>query len=485
MLGTRPLPLSFVAGLALSSAAGTAQELTLAPLFSEGMLIQRNVPVRVHGTAPAGESVVITCGPAQAKAVADGQDGSFDAWLPAQPATAEGASYRFTAQCGDAKIEFGHVRVGELWIASGQSNMEWQMRKFAELEEEIASAKDDELCLFTVGRATSRSDRATCKGSWSGARPNAVRAFSAVGYFFGRELRRALQVPVGIVASSWGGTRIEAWTRQERLAAHPAGKPIVDAWQARDPESEDRHAPGRLYAGMIAPLTTTTVAGFLWYQGESNAGRAEQYRDLLPLMIDDWRQVFGQGDLPMLVVQLASIANERRTGWDELRDAQLAATRALPAVGMSVTIDLGDPKQIHPGRKDEVGRRLALLARRDVYGETSLVAEGPRFRSMRIEGRSRVRVMFDSVGGGLTCRHGDTLEGFELAGADRVYAPAEARIVGRDVLVYSKDVPHPVAVRYGWRRHPADSLGNDAGLPATPFRSDRWPGATAGAVSPF
>jgi sialate O-acetylesterase len=420
-------------------------------------------------------------------------------------------------------ITLHNVAVGEVWVCSGQSNMEMAVGSSARAwggvlnaDQEAAAGNYPLIRHFTVKKAVAGQPQKDVEGQWVVASPETVPEFSAVGYFFGRELHKALGVPVGLIDSSWGGTPAEAWTSTPALEAVPELKPLLDDWSqkvaaypraleqfqqelnpweqaAEKAEGEGKPAPpppkmppdprsnpwraGGLYNGMIAPLTPYAIAGAIWYQGESNADRAYQYRKLFPTMIQDWRHAWGEGDLPFLFVQLANfIQGGVKTAWAELREAQ-SMTLSLPKTGMAVTIDIGDPYDIHPRNKQEVGRRVALAGEALAYGR-KVVYSGPLYESMSVEGPS-VRLRFKHVGGGLVAK-GGPLKGFEIAGEDRKFVAAEAKISGDTVVVRSAAgrLPHPAAVRYAWADNPECSLYNKAGLPASPFRTDDWPGVT-------
>jgi len=345
------------------------------------------------------------------------------------------------------------------------------------------------------------------------ASPATVGKFTAVGYFFARDIHRALGVPVGIILTCWGGTPVESWMSDEarhgtslgatlddrwkkelaawppeRVANHPA---VMAAWQKAQEEAAKAHVknttpwpgfpssesspvrPGGLFNAMIAPLEPAAIRGFLWYQGEANAGRASEYAELFAAMIKSWRSDFGQGDLPFYFVQLANFGNEvelKERNWALLREAQ-TQTLSLPATGMAVTVDIGDAANIHPRNKQEVGRRLALIARANLYSIPP-ESSGPMFAGAAVEGKS-IRVHFSHIGSELSV-HGPKVESLEIAGADRVFYPAEGAVEADTLVVSSPDVPEPVAVRYAWTNAPTANLYGNNGLPAVPFRTDTW-----------
>jgi sialate O-acetylesterase len=345
-----------------------------------------------------------------------------------------------------------------------------------------------------------------------------VPGFSAAAYFFGRYLHKELNIPVGLIHTSWGGTPAEAWTRREVLEAIEDCAPILKRYEdavanypnameeykkklaewkdaaakakaeGTNPPRRPRepfgpghpHTPSGLYNAMIAPLIPYGIAGAIWYQGESNAGRAYQYRKLFKAMITNWRKDWGLGRFPFLFVQLANFMQTKPepgdSAWAELREAQSMALE-LPNAGMAVIIDIGEADNIHPKNKQDVGKRLALWALADTYGK-EMIKSGPIYRSMNVNGNSIV-LEFKYVGGGLVAKDGEDLKGFAVAGADRKFVWADAKIVGNTIVVSSDQVTEPVAVRYAWADNPVCNLYNTEGLPASPFRTDDWPGVTA------
>lgn len=646
------------------------------------MVLQRNQPIPVWGVAAPGEKVTVTFG-GQKQTVTTGANGKW--FVRLEPvASGENLELQIAGSATAQPIVFKDVAMGEVWVCSGQSNMEFPLSTSRNGLQEVASANNPRIRLFKVAHNTPLEPAASVQGRWEVCTPANARHFSAVGYFFGRELFSVLHVPVGLIDTSWGGTPAEAWTRAgalqgdldyaailkkrdeltspeyaktqadlkkveaawvaqiDQLLATP-GKPGADwfkpeavlkdwkpieapgiweksanlkldgvVWMRKvidvpaDVASQDtilelgavddfdytwingkvvghigketpsfwtvarsyklpagtlkagqnvilvrvidhgggggfgaqpeemflgttsgakvslagtwqywveknlgerpvslsriQNTAGVLYDGMIAPLIPYGIRGAIWYQGESNAGRAEQYRKLFPAMITNWRKDWAQGDFPFYYVQLANFMKQEteptQSAWAELREAQLF-TLKLPKTGMAVAIDIGEGEDIHPKNKQDVGKRLALWALAMDYGvkvpdgflgtlpglkpyfQKPIVHSGPLYTGMKVEGAT-IRMSFQHVGGGLVARGGEPLKGFAVAGADQKFVWAEARISGDTVVVRSVLVPQPVAVRYDWANNPEGNLCNKEGLPASPFRTDDWPGVTAG-----
>jgi sialate O-acetylesterase len=476
--------------LLLAPVLETRAELKPNALFSDGMVLQRDFACPVWGTAAAGTEVAVEIA-GQKKSAKAGADGKWSLKLDPLPA---GGPHEL--KIGGATLK--DVLVGEVWICSGQSNMEWSVNSSANPAEEKAAANHPKLRHFGVKKNPADTPQAEVVGSWKVCSPENVGSFTAVGYYFGRELLKSLDVPIGLIHTSWGGTAAELWTKNELLAGNPELKPLVDDFPKRMKSYEtalENHpkavekakaegkpeprkpskpmAPSCLYNGMIAPLLPYGIRGAIWYQGESNASRAKQYETLFPLMIKNWREDWGQGDFPFGFVQLANFMARKpepgESNWAELRDAQ-TKTLALPNTGMAVIIDIGDEKDIHPKNKQDVGKRLAAWAQAQVYGQ-SIVYSGPLFDSCKAEGTS-IRVAFKHVGGGLVAK-GDGLKGFAIAGEDGKFVWADAKIDGETVVVSSPKVEKPAAVRYAWADNPDCNLYNKEGFPASPFRSDK------------
>ena len=482
--------------LLLLAAASAFAAVRLPAIINDGMVLQRDKPVRIWGWAEPAEAVTVQFRGQTVSTHADDL-GRWAAFLAASPA---GGPFDLLVR-GANQIKVANVLVGEVWIASGQSNMVWQVQQSRDATQEMAAANFPQIRFFQVENVVSQVPLLDVRGMWQSTTPDTVGRFSGVGYFFARHLYKKLNVPVGIVQTAWGGTPAEAWVSGPALASDAALISVFADWaritetypaanlkyqmdlnrwertyQGRKPTPPPgpnyQHMPSGLYNAMIAPLTPYAIRGAIWYQGENNAGksRAWVYRRLFPTLIEDWRRAWGQGDFPFLFVQLANFT-AADAQYPELRESQSMAL-SLRNTGMAVTIDIGESKNIHPKNKQDVGDRLALAARSVAYGESNLVASGPLFQEAVPEGSS-VRVLFSSAGGGLEAR-GGTLKGFTIAGVDLKFVPAEARIDGQTVVVSSPSVPNPAYVRYAWADDPEVSLFNKEGLPASPFRSDDW-----------
>ena len=664
----------FLLALSLALTSAFAQrasaEVRVPSIIGDNMVLQQGQKDRVWGWAAPGERVTVTFNARTARAVADDR-GRWQVFIGPLKA---GGPFTLTV-AGTNTLTFKNVLVGEVWVCSGQSNMEFILQNAQGGPQDAAQADYPEIHLFTVQKKTSDAPLEDVQGRWVVTTPKEAAAFSAVGFYFGRELYRRLKIPVGLIHTSWGGTPAEAWTSRTALAAEPAFKAILEryekelrdlprlqreharllaewerqyavqdagnkgealgyarpeqdlagwkkmnlpqlwetaglnldgsiwfrkafdvpqGWVGRDltlslgpiddydttyfngtrvgsmgpdtpdaymiprvyripgslvragrnviavrvfdrmggggfgaapgvmslapagarqgeavsldgpwdykeetvvpskpvdysnypgppPGPKNQNSPSVLYNAMLAPLTPFRIRGAIWYQGESNAGRAYQYRALFPAMIRDWRAAWSEGDFPFYFVQLANWKARKTDSidseWAELREAQLMTMRSVPHTGMAVTIDIGNPDDIHPRNKLDVGLRLARWALVETYGQ-KLEESGPLYDSNTIEG-DKVRLRFRHAAG-LKTSDGGAPKGFFVAGDDRKFHPAEARIEGDAVVVWSREVSRPVAVRYAWADNPACNLYNGANLPASPFRTDDWPGLTAG-----
>ncbi len=472
-------------------------DVTLPHVLASHMVIQRDRPVHVWGNADPGEHITVAFRGHQDTAVADTL-GRWGVYLP--PGTA-GGPFALTIQ-GKNTVTLSDILVGDIWIASGQSNMEFPMmnkggfRGVLNMQQEISAANYPKLRLFQADHATSDYPmQDVAAKTWTACSPQSVADFSAAAYFFGRELLEKEKVPIGLIETDWGGTPAEAWTSLGALSSNSSLMPVFAARadMMRDEadillrikiaekqgEAEGRApvkiphrdtaswAPGALFNAMVAPFTPLPIRGVIWYQGESNAntGHAPIYSILFPTLIQDWRNHWGQGNFPFLFVQIANFKNQN--DWPTLREAQ-RKTLALADTGMAVTIDIGDSDNIHPRDKQDVGHRLALWARSLSYGE-HIEDSGPLFRQAVPEGM-KMRIWFTHADSGLVSK-GETLSGFEVAGKDGKFVPAIATVDGDTVLASSSDVPAPAYVRYGWAADPHCNLYNRDDLPASPFTS--------------
>ena len=501
-------------GLLLAVSSAALAEVKLPAVIGSNMVLQREAKVPIWGTADPAEQVTVTLGDQHARATADDQ-GQWRVVL--SPLKAGGPLEMIVA--GKNTIKLTNLLVGEVWVCSGQSNMGVPLRGAANAEEEIAAAEYPRIRLFTLNKGVTQKPRLDAHGEWVACSPKTAARFSAVGYFFGREIHKVLDVPIGLIDNSWGGTPAEAWTSRATLESRAELKPIIERYdqamavypealkqyeqakvkwreasaQAKAeskpappgppaaPFGPDHHqSPAGLYNGMVMPVVPYAIRGVIWYQGEGNAGRAYQYRTLFPAMIEDWRRAWGQGDFPFLFVQLANfqkrLAEPADSAWAELREAQLMSLK-VPNTAMAVIIDTGEADNIHPKNKQDVGRRLALAAQATVYHQ-NVAYSGPVYDSMAVED-NKIRLRFQHVDGGLVAKGGDQLVGFAIAGEDRKFVWARASIEGDTIVVSSDQVAKPVAVRYAWADNPACNLFNQADLPASPFRTDQWPGVTA------
>jgi sialate O-acetylesterase len=503
----RPVKAVLLALAASVPALGTARaDVKPHPIFSDNVVLQQGTEVHVWGKADPGEKVTVELGkavaaaaPAAASAEA-GQDGKWSVKLPKQPA---GTGYMLAVR-GKNAVTFKNVAVGEVWVCSGQSNMQWEFWRnnlgeqgkavpaksknpnirLITLQRVTATTPQDEFPVVTAPREGTKGQGPKVQyGKWLECDQASVQEFSAVAYYFGRELEKELKVPVGLIANSWGGMPAESYTSLEALDAVPELKYLADRARgaAREFVLNRRPAapntPTVLYNSMVHPILKFPVRGAIWYQGESNAGRAFEYRTLFPTMIKDWRARW-HSELPFMCVQLAPFrGGASGVDYAELRDAQLLASKKLPKVGIAVITDAGHETDIHPPHKEVVGQRLAKCALALAY-EKKVAYLGPELKGAKFGGDAAT-LTFDHTGGGLVAKGASEGEvvGFTAAGADNVFHPAKAVVKGDTVVVTSPDVKEIKAVRYGWVNFakPTLNLFNKEGLPASPFRTDELP----------
>lgn len=462
----------------------TAKKPLVHPLFADRMVLQRAASVPVWGWALPGENVTVEFA-GQTKPAAADANGKWLVRLEPMPASAEPRTLTVkTTSLQSALIK--DVLVGDVWLCSGQSNMRGQ----GVAAEDAAGANYPQIRVLSVNPSAESYDAAEptetfegYKAAWEVCTPDAAKHFSRVAFYFAETLHAQHKVPVGVIVSSFDGSSIEAWMPKDTLAALPeynVGGTFRPAWNLSWGGGQ---TPFVRYNAHIAPLAPAALRGVLWYQGESNANALTsiRYRDLLALMIRDWRRLWNNDALPFVVIQLHSFGkldtarppSDRRDTWMELAESQLAVARSVPHVGCAVTLDLAKEQSLHPPDKKSIGRRAALIARKVAYGE-ELVASGPLYQAMKVEG-DKVRVTFGQLGGGLEARGGEPLKYFAIAGDDRKWSWADAKIEGDTVVVSSPKVKAPVAIRYAWGSGQQEAnLFNKAGLPAPAFRTDDW-----------
>ncbi len=490
--------------------------------FSDHMVLQRDMKAPVWGQADPGEGVTVEFAGQKKKAKADA-DGKWRVYLAPMSASAKSRTMTVTGANKNQKVKFEDVLVGEVWLCSGQSNMDFTVAKtekyyFAGVineATEVAAANYPLIRRFTGDWTRSYEPKREVAGTWQVTDPQSVREFSAIGYFFARDLQKELKVPVGIIVLTYGASTAQAWIRRDAMLENPQLKLMLDKfdadvkayatdtagkekygqaltkWEAeaaaakadgkpaprkpRNPNPiEDQHNPTVMFNGMIAPVIPYAVRGVLWYQGESITGDQKLFPVLNETLIKDWRKLWGEGDFPFYFVQLAAykapVTEPAESSIATVREMQTAAL-AIPNTGMAATIDIGDAKDVHPHNKQTLGNRLAQLALAGTYGR-KVEYSGPMYESMQVEG-SAIRLKFSHLGGGLVAK-GGALKYFTVAGADKKFVWAEAKIEGETVVVSSPLISAPVAVRYAWADNPEGSnLYNAAGLPAVPFRTDR------------
>jgi len=496
----------------LSAAASSLfADVKLPALISDHMVLQAGARGAIWGWAAPAEKVSVEIG---ARTITT-QAGAAGEWRVELPPLRSGAHLTLTVR-GTNTIVVKDVLAGEVWLGAGQSNMGLQVKSANNFDAEKAAADFSEIRMFTVEHNTSSNALEECQGTWQVCNSNTVGNFSAALYFFGREIHQQLKVPVGLIHSSWGGTAIQPWMplpfftnysgypaflrqKEKDIANWPARKLKIEAdiraWEiadaaakaARQPEpvkpwmpgapDSGSAMPGQIFNAMIHPLIHYRIRGAVWYQGEANAGGgaagAADYTELQSRLIAGWREEWGIGDFPFYFVQLPNWNNDgdrSRNSWAFFREGQ-ANILKVPNTGMAVTIDIGEANDIHPKNKQEAGRRIALLALAKTYRQT-VISHGPEFSKFETDDAA-IKIFFTHTDGGLVARAG-ALKGFVVAGADKTWHPADARIEGDAVVVSSQEVPQPVAVRYDWANNPAGNLYNRAGLPAMPFRIDHW-----------
>jgi len=493
-------------------------DVKLSSMFTDNMVMQRKTKAAVWGWADAGEKVTVKASwRRKGKTIKADADGN---WMVKIYTPIAGGPYELEV-VGKNTVTLKNVLIGEVWLASGQSNMEMRLCKNGRCdagvigyEKELAQADNPNLRLYTVRKITDNIPHKDCQGRWQLSSSKSVGDFSAVAYFFAQKLQKELNVPVGIINCCWSGTSIRAWMSKEMLQSDDDFKPILERYKTnyadyqklmvdrgkviedwkkacRQAKAAGKEAPKEprwmppyatgCYNGMILPVSKYTMKGFIWYQGEGDTGVGYLYRKLLSTMIEGWRGLWGLDNMPFYFVQLAnfqaySSKEPFQSSWAELRESQLHVLKTVKNTGMAVTIDVGDPDDVHPKNKKPVGQRLALWALKKDY-KKNIPYSGPVYKSMKANGDSIV-LKFDCIEKGLICK-GNKLTGFAIASEDEKFVEANAEIIGDTVIISSDKVKKPIAVRYGWQDAPACNLYNSADLPASPFRTDSFPAITA------
>jgi sialate O-acetylesterase len=479
-------------------------QVKLPALVSDNMVLQQNAKVNLWGWASPNEKINIQLGwqNSSVEVMAD----SAGNWKVAVD-TPQGSEKAYSIAINATnKIVLNNILIGEVWICSGQSNMYFPVGKeegtwktgVKNYEEEIVNANYPNIRLFTVLTNASPKPLDDVTGNWAACSPNTIKTFSAVAYFFGRDLYQNLKIPIGLISTSWGGTKAEAWTSQnvlennayfltileedakneklyqEKLESYYLNlrkeKMVSDSLKTelKKPKKEANKTSYVLYNAMLHPLINYTMKGVIWYQGESNAEKPFLYRSLFPAMVKNWRSDWNQGDFPFYYVQIAPHKGQNA----QIREAQLLSLKNIPNSGMVVTTDVGNATNIHPIDKQTVGYRLALIARAKTYGENKLVYSGPMYNHLKIK-KNNIQLFFDDVDSGFK-KPAEDLKEFEIAGEDKIFYSAVAKINGKTILVSSEKVKNPVAVRFAWKPVPEPNLFNAENLPASPFRTDDW-----------
>ena len=490
--------LGFVLWMGLLCAGASNASIWFPAIFGDHMVLQAEKPIHIWGKAAVGEQVHIEVLDAAGTVLSAGQattaaDKKWKASLPGVP-SGQPVTIRFSSSDSDTRV-LNDVLVGEVWLLSGQSNMRWTVAKSKDAEKEIAAADHPKIRLFITELGAASVPLDNLRGKWTVCSPATVGNFSGAGYYFGRDIQRALDQPVGLILSAVGGTPIHAWIPLDSLNAEPSTQCFEQKYKAyfalpaeQRPKARGtwiygaklEKGPARLYHGMIHPLVPVSLRGILWYQGETNAqvwGGPELYRTLFPMLVRSWRKNFGQGDVPFIYVELANykarqttpVDAEAELNWADIREAQASAL-ALPNVYSACAIDVGEADSIHPLDKQSVGQRLALAALGQVYGRVPAPSLSPRCIGHSLEGH-RMRLTFSNAAG-LKTDDGQPPRAFAIKGSEGTWKWAETALDGNDILAWHPEIPEPVAVRHAWANNPDVNVYNQAQLPLMPFRTD-------------
>jgi len=461
---------ALVVGLMTSTSA--VADITLPKIFSDHMVLQRGDVIQIWGNADGEESLDVKLGN-KSVTVTVGNEGT---WKASIPSPSEAGPFDLEIVGKSSKLVLSDVLLGEVWLCSGQSNMNWPLKNSKEGAEEIKASSNDKIRLFKVPQHSvdKRLLDIEKTANWESCNEKTSENFSAVAYHFGKRLQQELDCPIGLIQSAWGGTPVESWTPRADLENDKTLAPLLKHWDERASDAQNPHRPANLFNGMISPILPFKIRGAIWYQGESNVGRGYQYSKLFPILINSWRQKFNDNNMPFIFVGLAPFRYQRSEPFDlpEVWDAQFKALE-MKSVGMAVTTDIGNVKDIHPRNKTMVGKRLSLWALANVYGKKDLVLSGPIYNSHKVEG-NKIRILFSNVGGGLVSRDGKPISDFTISGSDEKFFPAKAVIEGDALVVSADEVVDPVAVRFAWTDTATPNFFNKEGLPAAPFRTDQF-----------
>lgn len=451
--------------------------LYLPSVLSDNMVLQHSAKVRLWGKAAPGKTVSIS--PSWSDETVRATADKDSIWMTEVLTPAPGGPHSIIFMEGSEKIEISNILSGEVWICAGQSNMSMPVKGFqsqpinGSLDEILESAASgDRIRMFTASRSISLKKEFDVSGKWFPAGLNTTGNFSAVGYFFAKYLSESLEVPVGMINLSWGGSNVQAWSSRELLETYPE----IDLSKIDMSSRSPQRICTALHNAMFCPISRFSVKGIIWYQGENNVYEPDLYSRLFPDMVKEWRDVIGLGDIPFYYVQISPFSYGNPDGYDAaiFREVQWRSQFVIPNSGIAVTADLGEKDQIHYAKKKDVGKRLALLALACTYGYDGLPCKGPVYRRYEIDGNKMI-LTFDSVAGGLILKEPDAADMvFEIAGNDRVFVPAEVTAEGSRLIMHSDKVPQPRYARYAFRNYSAAVLFDGAGLPAAPFRTDNF-----------
>lgn len=467
---TKFLLLSFI----LFSLFFANAELKVASVLGDNMVLQRNSEIKLWGKAEPNQRVTVKAD--WNKTTSNTVANEKGEWILNIKTTDAGGPYTISLATNKEQVKLKNILLGEVWLCSGQSNMEMPVAGFRDQplkgsNDFLTESNNNLIRLFTVKKASMEMPQDSCEGNWEVASANSVAQFSAVGYLYAKQLQRLLNVPIGMICSSWGGSRIEAWMSKETLSGYPEA-----LRQTSQEKMQPQNRASRLYNGMILPIINFTIKGAIWYQGEANIGNYKDYAALQASMVSNWRNIFGVGEFPFYFVQIApySYGNSKAINSALQRDEQLKSMSLIPNSGMISTFDIGEEKSIHPSEKMIVAKRLSYWALSETYGFKGISFQSPAFKSISIK-NSVAYVTFDNSDNGLTS-FGKEVECFEIAGQDSIFYPAKMSISKKQACVWSLQVKTPVAVRYGFCNFPKTEgyLYNTAGLPVPSFRTDNW-----------